>query len=299
MDEYVIFLLLLISKEFLTNDVVRHDHWFKNIFNFDDTQFFEYFRMNKQQFYQISKTLYDNVTSYTNYEVFKEDMLIFMGFAAHESSFRVLRELFGIPKTTYFRRLNKFVDSIFVISSNFIKLPREEEFENLNQGFLHADKHNIILLIDGCHINISKDKDNQFYNRKQRFSINWLFVIDCRHRFRYASTAYGAAYDLRALRNSEELYDFIINLNDYNVLGDSAFRNVRNLIFVRPWVNTAEEREENNMHKQIRVSIENTFGMFKNKFRKFLNKFINGGTEQNMKKVVVAIVIWNLILENQ
>lgn len=296
-SDFIILSVLLLEKT--KNSYVYNEFWFTNVLILPECQFIEYFRMKKYTFLKLSEILFSKCIEYNSFIRFKEDFMMFLGFISHEGSYRSIKELFGVPKTSYFRRINFFTTSVFNVADEFIKLPTEDEFNYLNNGFAQYGEHKIILLVDGCHINIARTQDADYYNRKQRYSVNWLFVTDFKHRFRYACNSFGAAHDQRAWRTSDALIEFANNLEEFKILGDQAFSNIRNVEIVVARPRNSEERIKNAIYKPLRVNIENSFGMFKNKFRRFLNKFINGNTSKNLKKTIVAIVILTLLKENE
>jgi len=85
---------------------------------------------------------------------------------------------------------------------------------------------------------------------------------------------------------------------EYFVLGDAAFMGLRN---IRVAHSTAEfpltSEEEYNLKRQ-RIIVENAFGLFKGKFKRFAGRVINGHTNNSIKTIKVAFWLHNFIIDN-
>ena len=63
----------------------------------------------------------------------------------------------------------------------------------------------IVAAIDCCHIeiNVPPDYHEDYFNRKQHYSINWQAIVNCDLKFIYFSFGYpGSMHDARVLRLS-------------------------------------------------------------------------------------------------
>ena len=71
----------------------------------------------------------------------------------------------------------------------------------------------IVGTIDGCHIEINAPPQNHedYFNRKQHYSVNLQAIVDAKLKFIHATVGYpGSIHDARVLRLSG-LYDFAEN----------------------------------------------------------------------------------------
>src|SRR5699024_2018244 len=128
-----------------------------------------------------------------------------------------------------------------------------------------------------------------YFNRKGYYFVNYLCAVDFNYRFRYVTFGFGSAHDSRIFRNST-LADYCSNLSHSNVhiVADAAFRSLDG-------VKTPNDDENINnieLEKQ-RVIIENSFGIFKSKFKKFNGLVINGEKSNYIKMFIATCLIHN------
>ena len=191
-------------------------------------------------------------------------------------------------------------DYIFSISPNFIKLPSEEEFNVLSNSFLELGRiPKTLLSIYGTHIKISATRVSaqNYYNRKQCYSINIIAAVDANKKFRYVSKHYGSAHDLRVYRTSITLMNWANELKDgFHIVADKAYRGYSNILIPGVSNDIGINIYTENLARQ-RLVVENRFGLFKGKFRRFYYKQFNGNTEKAMKVLVAAMVLHNLLLD--
>ena len=90
------------------------------------------------------------------------------------------------------------IDFLFCILEEFVKLPPEDEFELLENGFkqLEIFKHTI-LVIDETHtpINIHKINDEEYFSRKESYSINCCVSLNNKKRFRSVNSHLGSSHN--------------------------------------------------------------------------------------------------------
>lgn len=298
-------LALIMSMLLLLDDPDREDkyfydkNWFNKVLSFNNDHFYEYFRMTKPMFYKISDEFHSKVAnSFKTKQIFKEDFLMFLAYVGRKESFRGIRETFGIPKSTFHRRVSKFTDVIFTIAGDYVRLPEESEFEELALGLKKQNIDNIILVIDGTHIKTIAPRYNtkEYFNRKGDFSLNVLAIVDYKKRFRFMSPNFGSAHDSRCFHNAEVLVDFSNNLINYKILGDQAFRGITGVeaVLQNPPINLKTYYKK---LQKIRIVVEHTFGTFKKKFQKFGGCMEQAEITGNQKKLLVAMAIWNLTRE--
>ena len=119
-------------------------------------------------------------------------------------------------------------------------------------------------------------------------------------RFRGVCYGFGSSHDARILSNSS-LKEKIFAINDPSsyILGDKAFQGIGNIQITE--TTRAIPRDEStsvNLRKQ-RIVVENAFGLFKNKFKRFDVRSYQGEKIKNIKILLSCIWLHNFIIENK
>ena len=99
-------------------------------------------------------------------------MYIFIFYIAHARSYRKLREIFGLSKSTIFDIIDTYATIFSNLAYTEITFPQPVEFDELKRGFeRRAQFYGTILIIDGTHIPIKRPRNSNFayYNRKGFF----------------------------------------------------------------------------------------------------------------------------------
>ncbi|KAI5154607.1 hypothetical protein ENBRE01_3423, partial [Enteropsectra breve] len=138
-----------------------------------------------------------------------------------------------------------------------------------------------------------------FYDRKGCFSITFVCVVDHRQRFRGITYGFGKSHDARIYRGSQ-LRNLIEAISDNTcfVVGDSAFSGCHKIQICASTVATPlSDAEAYNLSKQ-RIVIENAFGRFKGKFKRFETRILKGDRDRYAKIIKAAMWIHNFIIDN-
>ncbi|KAI5154528.1 hypothetical protein ENBRE01_3403, partial [Enteropsectra breve] len=138
-----------------------------------------------------------------------------------------------------------------------------------------------------------------YYDRKGCFSITFVCVVDHQQRFRGITYGFGKSHDARIYRGSN-LRNLVEGISDdfCYVLGDSAFSGFEN---IKTCSSTASvpltPEEQYNLSKQ-RIIVENAFGRFKGKFKRFEHRILKG--DRNKYIIIVKAAMWlhNFIIDN-
>ena len=168
--------------------------------------------------------------------------------------------------------------------------------------------------IDGCHIEINAPPDNHedYFNRKQHYSVNLQGIVDSNLKFIHVTVGYpGSIHDARVLRLSG-LYDLAeneqilsgptrnINGTDIRPLlaGDSAYPLMNWL--VKPYPDrgrlTPDQRKFNVKFSALRSVVERAFGTLKARWRIALKK-VEQKPSTLKKTVIAACVLHNICIE--
>lgn len=169
--------------------------------------------------------------------------------------------------------------------------------------------------IDGCHIEINAPPDNHedYFNRKQHYSVNLQGIVDANLKFIHATVGYpGSIHDARVLIRLSGLYDIAqneqilsgptCNINGIEtrplLAGDSAYPLTSWL--VKPYLDrgrlTPEKRKFNLKLSALRCVVERAFGMLKGRWRIALKK-VEQKTSTLKKTVIAACVLHNICIE--
>ena len=133
---------------------------------------------------------------------------------ATRNSYRSCGLQFGFGKSTAKIICTEFEQAIFDLKDCFIKflLTSEENGEKIGE---FEELYGIpqIRAIDGCHIEINAPAQNHedYFNRKQHYSVTLQAIVDENLKFIHAAVGYpGSIHDARVLRLSG-MYDFAGN----------------------------------------------------------------------------------------
>ncbi|KAH7950165.1 hypothetical protein HPB49_020379 [Dermacentor silvarum] len=158
--------------------------------------------------------------------------------------------------------------------------------------------------IDGCHIEINKptESSQSYFNRKKFPSVLIQGICDSRNKFIDVFIGFpGSAHDARVLREGPFFEMAAMRCDGGYLLGDSAYP-------LLPWLLTpyrdnehsfpAWKKRYNKCHSQQRCSIENTFGLLKQRFRRLY--FVDTATIKQCCLIVMgACVLHNMCNEER
>ena len=211
----------------------------------------------------------------------------------------------------------EFELSLLRLKDQFIKFPlTRQELQELMDEF--EDEYGIpqiVGAIDGCHIEINAPPDNHedYFNRKQHYSVNLQAIVNCNLKFTHVSFGYpGSIHDARVLRlrglfdlgENEQILTSPIKIVSGTeipplIIGDSAYPLLKWLI--KPYSNrghlTPDEREFNKKLSAARSVVERAFGMLKGRWRLLLKK-VEQQTRTLSKTVLAACVLHNICIDH-
>ena len=232
------------------------------------------------------------------------------------NSYRSCGLQFGLGKSTAKIICSEFEQAIFNLKDRFIQFPLTiQEIRNKMDEFEESyGIPQIMGAIDGCHIEINAPPDNHedYFNRKQHYSVNLQGIVDSNLKFIHASVGYpGSIHDARVLRlsglyelaeNEQILSGPTCNINGTEIrpllAGDSAYPLTNWL--VKPYPDrgrlTPEQRKFNVKFSALRSVVERAFGMLKARWRIALKK-VEQKTSTLKKTVIAACVLHNICIE--
>ena len=200
---------------------LRPQNWFKNLLTSPALDFLwkEHFRVSRETFeFLCDLVRVKQQKQQTRLRVpvsVEERVDLALWRLATGNSYRSCGLQFGLGKSTAKIICSEFEQAIFDLKDRFIKFPLTseengkniEEFEELN-GIPQ-----IVGAIDGCHIEINAPSQNHedYFNRKQHYSVNLQAIDDAYLKIIHATVGYpGSIHDARVLRLSG-FYDFAEN----------------------------------------------------------------------------------------
>ena len=224
--------------------------------------------MSKSQFNNIEENLFDH-TNNISQEEFRLRLLVTLTYISHKVAYRMIRELFGLPLSSAFRKVNYILDFIQTNAHLFIRLPSLRELDELSEVFYSiSPTRGTILSIDGTLIPIQKPTVNgdKYYWRKKYFASNLIMLCDYKKRIRFITVGYGRCHESRVYRNSNNLQNYVEGLpGNYWIVGDSAFRGLATIrvadTLMREQPIFANNLQKIDLRKSIR-SYKRTFSTF-------------------------------------
>lgn len=271
----------------------RSQNWFKNVLASPALDFLwkEHFRVTREAFESLCDLVRVKL---------QKQQTRFRDFSVEE---RVGLALWRLATGNSYRSCGlRFIKFSLTSEENGKKIEEFEEMYGIPQ---------IVGAIDGCHINAPSQNHEDFFNRKQHYSVNLPAIVDANLKFIRATVGYpGSIHDARVLRLSG-LYDFaeneqipsgpIRNISGTDVgpvlAGDSAYPLITWLM--KPFPDrgrlTPKQRKFNLKFIALRCVVERAFGMLKPRWRIIL-KTIEQKTTTLKKTVIAACVLHNIII---
>ena len=116
------------------------------------------------------------------------------------NSYRSCGLQFGLGKSTAKSICSEFEQAVFTLKDRFIKFPLTiQEIRNKMEEFEESyGIPQIMGAIDGCHIEINAPPDNHedYFNRKQHYSVNLQGIVDSNLKFIHVTVGYpGSIHD--------------------------------------------------------------------------------------------------------
>ncbi len=135
------------------------------------------------------------------------------------------------------------------------------------------------------------------------YSLNYLVLSNGKKEIKYVyGPGPGNTNDARLFRLSAMIsYCEFLAEKNYYILGDAAFPNISGMFVPFTGVNSSDTHriEFNKQLSSVRQTVENTFGLFKSKFKRFDDR-IEGLKIENIQQFVIsAMVFHNLIIKYQ
>jgi hypothetical protein len=248
-----------------------------------------------------------------------EKLIIFLYVCSHDVSFRGVQELVHHSTSTIHIAFTETLDALCILHRHFVKPPSNETPAVIRDSpkFFPMFK-DAVGALDGTYIPISvrrqKSKHDQvpWRCRKGYLAQNVLAAVDFDMNFVYVLAGWeGSAHDTKVLRSAVAQKGFSAPPGKY-YLADAGYNSFDGLCLVpynkvryhlREW-GAAGQRPENSKelfnlrHSSLRVTVERTFGVLKNRFR-ILNSAHDGFSIKTQVKIVYALTgLHNFLNQN-
>ncbi len=276
----------------------RSSEWFNMaITTFSDKEWRDNFRLSKETFTYIVSMVGDAVsrkdTKLCKAISSQKRVAITLYFIGSTAEYRTIANLFGVS-TCFVCKCIKDVSKAIVgkLRPLFLSIPKGEELLEIMN--MYKEKWGFPCCagaIDGTHVPIKAPIENHsdYVNRKSYHSVVMQAVVDSRYMFRDIVVGWpGSVHDARVLSNSKlydlgtkcELFDSNTKQNILGcqigpvILGDPAYPLLNWLMKGYPEnPNTPYwQRHFNYRLSRARMTVENTFGRWKGRFRRFLKR---------------------------
>lgn len=294
------------------------DAWFTMAdASLDDQEWYKNFRVSRKTFQYMLGLIEDKIhrqdTRLRASVSTRCRVSMSLYYLSSTTEYRTIANLFGVsPSFVCICVREVFQAIVDNMMSSFIFLPKGEELEEIIKAY--KEKWGFPMCsgaIDGTHIPILAPTDNHsdYINRKGYHSIVVEAVVDCNYLFRDIVIGWpGSVHDARVLGNSR-LYQrgnegrlFTGNvsedISDTSIspflLGDPAFPLLSWLMkgYIGKSNSCAAHRTFNYRLSCARMTVENTFGRWKGRFRRFLKR-----VDMNVENVAVSTMA-SCILHN-
>ncbi|XP_013407293.1 protein ANTAGONIST OF LIKE HETEROCHROMATIN PROTEIN 1 [Lingula anatina] len=284
---------------------------------FTEREWKENFRMSKDSFNFLCNILRPQLTrqeTHLRHSITVEKQVaITLWFLGSGDSYRTISHLFAVGRSTVSTIVKRFVQAVVSRKNLFIKFPQDAELDRVIQGY--ANKWgfpNVGGAIDGTHIPIIAPPDSKgdYYNRKGWHSIQLQAVCNDRYHFTDIYIGWpGSVHDARVFNNSliqERGMDGnlfgqrVVNLgNNRNVpvslIGDAAYPLSHFLI--KPFNDNGrlsdEQQHFNRCLSRARMTIENSFGRLKGRWR-CLMKRLDVGVSTLAELILTCCILHNI-----
>ena len=221
------------------------------------------------------------------------------------NSYRTTGITFGQGKSTVIKTRENFMEAFIRRKNEFIRFPEDtrDVAHAMRKMESVAGLPNVVGATDGPHISIKAPHVNHedYFNRKQNYSVNFQGVVDADGKFIDVSTGWPSSiHDTRVLRLST-LYrraenDLILNepvrhINRVTVrpllIGDSAYPLLTWLVGPYPQSRnlSREHCKFNKILNKTRVIVERAYGKLKSRWRCLLKAL-----EENTGKVPFTVI---------
>ncbi|XP_061566257.1 putative nuclease HARBI1 [Cololabis saira] len=229
------------------------------------------FRLTRQAFHGLVEMLDQEKDHGWGHHL---ELLIFLFWLAHATSYRVTAQAFEVPKTTVCRVVHRTAKAIRRNKSKAIFFPSADTLHEVGQGFGNLAQHEAfnkaVGAMDGYHIRIKPPKHNEldYLNYNQFHSIQCQAICDSNGSFLDIFVGYGGSvHDTCIFKNSPVYVDALYPPPGYFLLADDGYPCLElPVTVITPYGHPLQGRIQekfNSRHSRAHSIIERSFGMMK------------------------------------
>mmetsp|Transcript_6856 Transcript_6856/g.6158 ORF Transcript_6856/g.6158 Transcript_6856/m.6158 type:complete len:404 (+) Transcript_6856:89-1300(+) len=284
------------------------------IWLYEDKEFKQIVRMDKQSFVSVVRLLENNVVFLNNSRnqqapVWVQCIVAFhrFGCEGNGSSIFLNGHLFGISYGTVINYTERVIKALIDIRGTYIKWPNAEERIEISNRF--KVKHGLlgaIGIVDGTPVHFHqrpKVDGEVFWTRKSRYSLNIQLICDDNGKILFYQVGWpGSVYDSTVFGRS------IIASNPMNyfsngqyILGDAGYTLLWYLCipYIRPNSELPHNKVFNEYFSSARVRIEQVNAVWKNRFSSLKAVRIQIKKVEDFQRfndwIVATLVLYNIL----
>ena len=263
----------------------------------DDNTFARHFRIRRSRFEQLLLLLQEGgLHSEHSHGLpplpVPQKALMFLWYMANQNSYREISDKFNVSQSTAHTAILQVLTIMSGIVPHFVSWPRGCEKRMSSAAFQRTSGlDGVIGAIDGCHIRVQRPpiRGGDYINRKCYYSVLLQGIVNDEGRFIDIFTGPpGRVHDARMLRGSTFYTNWQEKMEDYQLLGDSAYIGQAFPFIITPKRDngalTDADRQQNFNISRGRVIVEQAFGRMKCKWRRLRDL-------QNTRMDIVVMII--------
>ena len=289
---------------------------------YTDTEFLHLFRVSRRHFNKILDKIRDHhrMKSSGNFVLQPELMLLtalkYLGSEGNSGCPLRLKAELGIQgKGTLQRYCDRAIDALLSLEEEVLFWPSAEERKQIS-GRIEKKHHfpNCVTIVDGTHLKFAirpEANGEDYFNRKQHYSLNVLVFCDDRRRIRHLVIGWpGSVHDNRIWNNCAicEHRESYFSEDEYG-MGDSAFTSDDHMVGAYKklpnQVLPVTQKWFNDMLSPPRSSVENTIGIWKGRFpflRELRFKIRKNHAREDMLRIIryvkASAILHNMVLSH-
>ena len=227
-------------------------------------------------------------------------VLMFLWYMANQNSYREISDKLNVCKSAAHTAILQVLSIMAGIGHHFVSWPRGCEKRMSATAFKRTSGlDGVIGAIDGCHIRVQRPpiRGGDYINRKCYYSVLLQGIVNDEGRFIDIFVGPpGRVHDARMLRGSVFYTNWQEKIEDYRLLGDSAYIGQAFPFIITPKRDngalTNADRQENFHISRGRVIVENAFGRMKCKWRRLRD------LQNTRMDIVIMIIMAGCFLHN-
>ncbi|CAN7984082.1 unnamed protein product [Ixodes hexagonus] len=273
--------------------------------NNETLNFKEHFRITRNSFRNLLKTLWDDVDTKSHGWSHETELLIFLFWLGCGAVFKVVSACFNTPRTTTFSVVNRVLNRIILRLDRIVHFPNSEDLQEIEASFANLvcdDKfRGCVGVIGSCHVQIQAPESMHmdYYCRKRAsYSIQMQAVCDHGGVFLDVFAGYpGSVHGSEVLRNSPLFVGALYPPQGLTLLGDLVYPCINTPIaIVTPYSCPRDtvQRHFNAIHARACCVVEQTFALMKGRWKSVFTKPLQVSVEKAPQVIAACAAMHNV-----